>query len=93
MPDGTIQYRQFNTVDPPASTARPSTTAPPGVDRIFGGNDNDTFWGSAGNDVIEGDGGDDITLGGDGNDIITDLARGRRAQGRSGQRRHRWRHR
>ena len=57
----------------PASTASPSTTAPTGVDRVFGGNDNDTFWGGDGNDVIEGNGGDDVALGGDGNDIITDL--------------------
>ena len=56
-----------------ASTASPSTTARAGVDRIFGGNDNDTFWGGDGNDVIEGNGGDDVALGGDGNDIITDL--------------------
>ena len=57
-----------------ASTASPSTTAPPAVDRVYGGNDNDTFWGGDGNDVIEGNGGDDVALGGDGNDIITDLA-------------------
>ena len=44
-----------------------------GVDRINGGNDNDTFWGGLGNDRIEGNGGDDVALGGEGNDIITDL--------------------
>ena len=43
-------------------------------DRIYGGNDNDTFWGREGNDIIDGRGGDDIALGGEGNDIITDLA-------------------
>ena len=37
-----------------------------GVDRICGGNDNDTFWGGLGNDVIEGGGGADIALGGEG---------------------------
>ena len=45
----------------------------PIVDRVFGGNDNDTIWGNDGNDIIEGNGGDDVALGGDGNDIITDL--------------------
>ena len=29
QPNGTIQYRQFNSVDPTGSTARPSTTGPP----------------------------------------------------------------
>ena len=57
----------------PGSTARPSTTAPTGVDRIFGGLDNDTLWGDNGNDVLEGGGGDDVILGGNGNDIETDL--------------------
>ena len=70
----------------PSSTARSTPSIPPGingqsvyngtagVDRICGGNDNDTFWGSEGNDVIEGGDGADVALGGDGNDIITDLA-------------------
>ena len=75
QPDGTIQYRQLNTVDPSGiNGAGASTTAPTGVDRICGGNDNDTFWGGLGNDVIEGGDGADIALGGEGDDIITDLA-------------------
>ena len=62
-----------NTVDPSGINGQSVYNGTAGVDRIFGGNDNDTFWGGAGNDVIEGNGGDDIALGGDGNDIITDL--------------------
>ena len=45
----------------------------PGIDKVVGGNDNDTFWGGLGADIIEGNGGDDVTLGGEGNDVITDL--------------------
>ncbi|WP_427131920.1 peroxidase family protein [Pseudarthrobacter sp. S9] len=73
-PDGTIQYRQVNSVDPVGINGQSVYNGTPGVDRIFGGNDNDTFWGGASNDVIEGNGGDDVILGGDGNDIITDLS-------------------
>ncbi|MDX6540640.1 MAG: hypothetical protein QOI71_2250, partial [Gaiellales bacterium] len=73
MPDGTIEYRQRNTVDPSGINGQSVYQGTPGVDRIAGGNDNDTFWGAAGNDVIEGNGGDDVALGGDGNDIITDF--------------------
>ncbi len=73
-PDGTIQYRAINSVDPPGINGQSVYNGTSGVDRVNGGNDNDTFWGGPGNDVIEGNGGDDIALGGDGNDIITDLA-------------------
>ena len=76
-PDGTIQYRQVNAVDPVGINGQSvynGTDNPLVGDRIWGGNDNDTFWGGAGNDVIEGNGGDDIALGGDGNDVITDLS-------------------
>jgi Ca2+-binding RTX toxin-like protein len=73
-PDGTIQYRQVNGVDPVGINGQSVYNGTSGVDRIYGGNDNDTFWGGASNDVIEGNGGDDVMLGGDGNDIITDLA-------------------
>ena len=73
-PDGTIQYRQFNTVDPSGINGQSVYNGTPNADRVFGGNDNDTFWGGLGNDVIEGNGGDDVALGGEGNDIITDLA-------------------
>ncbi len=72
-PDGTIQYRQFNTVDPSGINGQSVYNGTDGVDRVFGGNDNDTFWGGDGNDIIEGNGGDDFSLGGNGNDIETDL--------------------
>ncbi len=71
-PDGTIFYKQFNSVDPSGINGQSVYNGTSGVDRIAGGLDNDTFWGGAGDDVIEGQGGDDVTLGGDGNDIITD---------------------
>jgi Ca2+-binding RTX toxin-like protein len=73
-PDGTIQYRAINSVDPSGINGQSVYNGTPGDDRVFGGNDNDTFWGGDGNDVIEGGGGDDVALGGNGNDIITDLA-------------------
>ena len=73
-PDGTIQYRQVNSVDPTGINGQSVYNGTPGVDRIWGGNDNDTFWGGPGNDIIEGNGGDDVALGGEGNDIITDLS-------------------
>ena len=72
-PDGTIAYRSRNTVDPSGINGQSVYQGTPGVDRVIGGNDNDTFWGAAGNDRIEGNGGDDVALGGEGNDIITDL--------------------
>ncbi|MCU1561711.1 MAG: heme peroxidase, partial [Arthrobacter sp.] len=73
-PDGTIQYREKNTVDPSGINGQAVYNGTAGVDRMTGGNDNDTFLGNEGNDVIEGQGGDDIALGGEGNDRITDLA-------------------
>ncbi|MFE4837583.1 peroxidase family protein [Arthrobacter sp. NPDC056691] len=73
-PDGTIQYQEKNTVDPSGINGQSVYNGTDGVDRITGGNDNDTFWGNAGNDVIEGQGGDDVALGGEGNDRITDLS-------------------
>ncbi|VXB30551.1 Heme peroxidase [Nocardioides sp. AX2bis] len=72
--DGTIQYRQFNSVDPAGINGQSVYNGTPGVDRVWGGNDNDTFWGDLGNDVIEGGAGADVALGGDGDDIITDTA-------------------
>ena len=72
-PDGTIQYRQINSVDPSGINGQSVFNGTPNDDRVFGGVDNDTFWGGAGNDVIEGNNGDDVALGGDGNDRITDL--------------------
>jgi len=73
MADGTIKYKQINSVDPSGINGQAVYNGTPGVDRIFGGLDNDTFWGGAANDRIEGGGGDDVALGGDGNDVITDL--------------------
>jgi Ca2+-binding RTX toxin-like protein len=72
-PDGTIQYKQINTVDPSGINGQGVYHGTPGVDRVVGGVDNDTFWGDAGNDVIEGNNGDDQVYGGAGNDIETDL--------------------
>ncbi len=73
QPDGTIQYRAVNTVDPPGINGQAVYNGTSGVDRIRGGNDNDTFWGAEGRDFIEGGAGADVALGGDGDDIITDL--------------------
>lgn len=73
MANGTIRYRETNTVDPQGINAQSTFNGTSGTDKVQGGTDNDTFWGNEGNDVIEGNGGDDIALGGVGNDIITDL--------------------
>ncbi len=48
-PDGTIQYRARNTVDPSGINGQSVYNGTAGVDRIFGGNDSDTFWGGLGN--------------------------------------------
>ncbi len=72
--DGTIRYRATNTVDPPGINGQSVYNGTPGIDRIYGGNDNDTFWGGADNDIINGGDGDDVALGGLGNDIIADSA-------------------
>jgi Ca2+-binding RTX toxin-like protein len=74
MADGTIRYRQTNTVDPAGLNAQSTYNGTSGADRIWGGVDNDTFWGNDGRDRIEGNDGADTALGGDGNDIITDSA-------------------
>ncbi len=72
-PDGTIQYRAINTIDPTGINGQSVYNGTVNDDRVAGGNDNDTFWGGQGNDRIEGQGGDDIALGGPGNDILSDL--------------------
>jgi Ca2+-binding RTX toxin-like protein len=72
-PDGTIQYRAINSVDPSGINGQSVYNGTDGADRVNGGNDNDTFWGGNGNDRIEGNGGDDVALGGNGSDILTDL--------------------
>ena len=74
MADGTIRYRTTNTVDPPGINGQSVYNGTAGVDRIFGGVDNDTFYGNEGNDIIEGSDGADVVLGGAGNDRITDSA-------------------
>jgi Ca2+-binding RTX toxin-like protein len=73
QPDGTIQYRAVNAIDPPGINGQSVYNGTALVDRMRGGNDNDTFWGGVGNDIIEGGGGADVALGGAGEDIITDL--------------------
>ncbi|MFC5930657.1 heme peroxidase [Cryobacterium melibiosiphilum] len=73
-PDGTIQYRAVNSVDPTGINGQAVYNGTAGVDRIAAGNDNDTVLGNEGDDVIDGQGGDDVVLGGDGNDRITDSA-------------------
>ena len=70
--NGRFEYRAINGVDPSGINGQSVYDGTVGVDRIFGGNDNDTFWGREGNDIIDGRGGDDVILGGEGNDIITD---------------------
>src|SRR5205823_6210631 len=51
MPDGTIKYRQINSVDPSGINGQSVYNGTDGVDRVFGGLDNDTLWGQNGNDV------------------------------------------
>ena len=75
-PTWDVRYRLINSVDPSGINGQAVYNGRPGIfnDRIFGGNDSDTFWGGEGNDIIEGGDGADVALGGEGNDIITDLA-------------------
>ena len=72
-PDGQIRYRAINSEDPPGINGQSVYNGTSGVDRIYGGNDNDTFLGNENADIIDGGGGDDVALGGDGNDILTDF--------------------
>ena len=73
-PDGTIQYRARNAEDPPGINGQSVYQGSDGaVDRVLGGNDNDTIWGAGGKDVLDGQGGDDVVFGGTDDDIITDL--------------------
>jgi Ca2+-binding RTX toxin-like protein len=74
MADGTIRYRQTNSVDPPGINAQNTFNGTSADDKIWGGVDSDTFWGNDGNDRIEGSDGGDVALGGEGRDIITDSA-------------------
>jgi hypothetical protein len=72
MANGTIRYREINSVDPPGINGQSVYNGTNVLDRIWGGNDSDTFLGNGGNDIIEGNDGGDVALGGDGNDKITD---------------------
>ncbi len=72
-PDGTIQYRTYNSVDPIGINGQSVFNGTSGVDRMWGSNDNDNFWGNAGNDIMEGGYGSDIATGGEGDDRITDI--------------------
>jgi Ca2+-binding RTX toxin-like protein len=74
LPDGTIRYRERNSVDPAGINGQSVFNGTTGPDRVWGGVDNDTFLGNEGNDIIEGNDGADVALGGDGNDRITDSA-------------------
>ena len=71
-PDGTIQYRTTNTVNPTGINFQSVYNGTSAADRVVGGVDSDTIWGGPGKDVIDGGGGPDIVLGGDGADIVTD---------------------
>lgn len=74
LPDGTIRYRERNSVDPAGINGQSVYNGTAGTDRIWGGVDNDTFLGNEGNDIIEGNDGADVALGGEGDDRITDSA-------------------
>jgi Ca2+-binding RTX toxin-like protein len=74
LPDGTIRYRERNSVDPAGINGQSVYNGTAGPDRVWGGVDNDTFLGNEGNDVIEGNDGADVALGGDGSDRVTDSA-------------------
>ncbi len=71
-PDGTLQYRATNTVDPAGINGQAVYNGSAGADRVVGGNDNDTFWGNGGDNRIETSTGDDVALGGEGDDVLTD---------------------
>lgn len=73
-PTWEIRYRLINSVDPSGINGQAVYNGTDAVDRIFGGDDSDTFWGGLGNDIIEGGDGADVLLGGEGNDIFTDNA-------------------
>src|SRR5207244_1422229 len=70
LPDGTIKYRQINTVDPSGINGQSVYNGTDSVDRVYGGNDNDTFWGQDGNDIHEGGFGDDWIEGVSGQDLL-----------------------
>lgn len=70
--DGTIKYRNYNSVDPSGINGQGVYNGTAGPDRITGGIDNDTILGNEANDILNGSDGDDVILGGTGNDIVTD---------------------
>ena len=51
QPNGTIQYRAINSVDPSGINGQSVYNGTVADDKVFGGNDNDTFWGGPGNDI------------------------------------------
>ena len=71
-PDGTIQYRNRNSVDRPGLNAQSTFVGTENRDGVVAGNDNDTIWGDEGDDRLEGGAGNDIAIGGEGDDIMTD---------------------
>ena len=74
MADGTIRYRERNSVDPAGINGQSVFNGTTGTDRVWGGVDNDTFLGNEGDDIIEGNDGADVALGGEGDDTVTDSA-------------------
>ena len=71
-PDGTLQYRSTNSVDPTGLNRQAVYDGTVGTDRVMAGNDRDTLWGNDGDDILDGGNGDDVTLGGTGADRLTD---------------------
>ena len=71
-PDGTIQYRATNSVDPSGTNAQAVYGGSAAGDRVVGGNDDDTMWGNEGADRLEGSTGDDVIVGGADDDVLTD---------------------
>ncbi len=71
-PDGTLQYRTTNAVDPAGINGQAVYDGTDARDRVIAGNDDDTLWGNDGADILDAGTGDDVVLGGAGDDRITD---------------------
>ena len=85
-PDGTVQYRAINNIDPSGINGQSVYNGTDGVDRINGGDDvalggegndiitdldgADVLKGGPGNDAMDAGPGDDIMMGGDGSDFL-----------------------
>ncbi len=89
MPDCTIKYRAVNSVDPAGINGQSVYNGAAGVDRVYGGNDNDTFLGRCGQRPHRGWRRRRHRARGRGQRHHHRPRRRRRAQGRSRQRRHR----